>query len=254
MLHSVYPLFAVALAVLLSGALRYWSETRLRRRVSSLFARYVPPPVADELVRDGRLAAVVEGQRLPVTVFFCDLRGFAPLAASLSPSEVNQVLSEYYEHVSSRVLDHGGTIIQYVGDEVFAVFGAPVSREDHAAAALWCALQVQADAPALAASLAERSLPAVAFGIGLNTGEVVAAHAGSSFRRQYAVVGDPVNVGSRLCGQAAGGEVVAADETVADSGITITGERFSPLLKGVERAVVAWRIEPSRTAAGQGPR
>lgn len=245
LLHSVYPALAVALAAVMSGSLRYTAETRLRRRVSSLFARYVPPQVAGELVREGRLDEAVEGQRLEVTVFFCDLRGFTRLAASLEPAQVNLVLSNYYEYVSEMVFDAGGTIIQYVGDEVFAVFGAPVPRPDHAAAALRCALAVQAERERLGRELREDGLPMAEFGIGINTGTVVAAHAGSSFRRQYAVVGDPVNVGARLCAEAAIGQVVASAVTLdqiddpPDGGVV-----FHPALKGVDRDVEARRYTP----------
>lgn len=251
-LHSVYPLLAVALAIPLSGGVRYAAETRLRRRVSDLFARYVPPTVARELVRDGRVDAAAEGQRLDVSVFFCDLRGFTPLAASLEPAQVNRVLSHYYEYVSAAVLDAGGTIVQYVGDEVFAVFGAPLPRADHAAAALRCALGVQAGRSTLERSLRDEGLPMVDFGIGVNSGEVVAAHAGSSFRRQYSVIGDAVNVGSRLCNEARVGEVVAAAETVEaaadDPDVVpdgVAGDPYQAALKGVDRAVTAWRFGPA---------
>jgi adenylate cyclase len=244
LLHSVYPALVVGLTVPLSGALRYGSETRLRRRVSSLFARYVPPPVAAELVRDGRVDEAADGQRLELTVLFCDLRGFTPLAASLEPVQVNQVLSHYYEYVSAAVLDAGGTIIQYVGDEVFAVFGAPVQRTDHASVALRCARTLQADRARLEQALSAGGLPTVDFGIGLNSGEVVAVHAGSTFRRQYAVVGDPVNVGARLCSEAGAGQVVASSTTVGAVEGPVPGERFVPTLKGIDREVVAWRITP----------
>ncbi len=244
LLHGVYPVIAVAFAVPLSGSLRYAAETRLRRRVSSLFSRYVPPQVAAELVKDGRIAEVVEGQRLEVTVFFCDLRSFTPLAASLEPTQVNQVLSDYYEYVSAAVLAESGTIIQYVGDEVFAVFGAPVGRDDHAPAALRCAFSVQARRAELEATLADSGLPMVDFGIGVNSGQVVAVHAGSTFRRQYAVVGDPVNVGARLCSEARIGEVVASDETVSAAGLEAEGASYQPTLKGVQRQVTAWRYLP----------
>lgn len=244
LLHSVYPAMAVGLAIPLSGALRYAAETRLRRRVSSLFARYIPPTVAAELVRDGRIDEAVEGQRLVVTVFFCDLRGFTPLAASLEPAQVNQLLSHYYEYVSAMLFEAGGTIIQYVGDEVFAVFGAPVARSDHAEVALRCALAVQAERTRLEVLLAADDLPMVDFGIGVNSGEVVAVHAGSTFRRQYAVVGDPVNVGARLCSEARIGEVVASSATVDGVTDPPAGELYHPSLKGIDRDVVAWRFTP----------
>ena len=243
-LHSLYPAMAVALAIPLSGGLRYFTETRARRRVAALFARYVPPPVAEELTREGRLDEVAEGQRLDISVFFCDLRGFTPLSASLEPTQVNRILSRYYEYVSAAVLAEDGTIIQYVGDEVFAVFGAPLAREDHASAALRVAFAVQAGRTELERQLQDDGLPMVEFGIGINSGEVVAVHAGSTFRRQYAVVGDTVNVGARLCSEAREGQVVAADRAVDAAPPLPGGEPYHPTLKGVERDIVVWRFTP----------
>jgi adenylate cyclase len=209
-IDPVYPMAAIIGATVGALVVRYFTEVRQRRRVNALFARYVPATVAQQLVDNDLFDDVVNGVRHDITVFFCDLRGFTPIAATLEPAEVRMLLDAYYEHVCSRILEREGTIMQFVGDEVFAVFGAPVARSDHATAALECALSVQRDRPRLDDDLGARGLPPVRFGIGLNSGEVVAAHVGPVHRRQYSVVGDTVNVGSRLCGQAAADQVVAA--------------------------------------------
>ncbi|HEX9890395.1 MAG TPA: adenylate/guanylate cyclase domain-containing protein [Nitriliruptorales bacterium] len=194
----VYPSLAVILAGISAIVLRYVTELRERRRVAALFGQYVPPAVAKELIDSGRLAAATEGERVEITVFFCDLRGFTKAAAGLEPSEVRGMLNHYYEHVTSLVLDHSGTVMQYVGDEVFAIWGAPVRHDDHAQRAVDCAVAVRDSVDRLNADLAAGGLPPVAFGIGLNVGPVVAAHVGT-FHKQYAVIGDTVNVGSRFC-------------------------------------------------------
>src|SRR5690606_1414334 len=110
---------------------------------------------------------------------------------------------------------------------------APLPDDDHASAALGCAMAVQSGRGALESELTGEGLPMVEFGIGLNTGEVVAVHAGSSVRRQYAVVGHPVNVGSRLCSEARAGQVIASDVTVeAADESPGGGESYHPTLKG----------------------
>jgi adenylate cyclase len=209
-----------------------------------LFSRYVPATVARQLVDDERLEDVVNGVRMDASVLFCDLRGFTPLAATLQPTDVRTLLDMYYDHVCSRVLERDGTVLQFVGDEVFAVFGAPLNRADHASAAADCALAIQRDRPQLDAALVARSLPPVRFGIGLQSGAVVSAHMGPVHRRQYGVVGDTVNVGSRLCGHAGADEIVSGralieSAVIASGGYTDLGVLQ---LKGVANGVAAVRL------------
>jgi adenylate cyclase len=187
-----------------------------------------------------------------VAVLFCDLRGFTTMAESLEPGEVRDVLNAYYRATTRIVFDHGGTVMQYVGDEVFAVFGAPIPQAEAAATALRCAVAMQAAAGGLNEQLAGRGLPPVAYGIGLHRGQVVAAHVGNEIRRQYAVVGDPVNVGSRLCGQARAGEVVVSDTVLDHAGGPLAVEPLGPLpLKGKRQPVQAFRVAAG-TPSGTG--
>ena len=115
--------------------LRYFGETRQRRRVTALFSQYVPEAVAQRLVNENRAGSAVEGERLDMTVLFCDLRGFTALSESLEPAIVRVMLNHYYDRVTELVLDMRGTLMKYVGDEVFAVWGAPLPSDDHPHAA-----------------------------------------------------------------------------------------------------------------------
>jgi adenylate cyclase len=165
------------------------------------------------------------------------------MAESLEPGQVRDVLNAYYWATTRIVFDHGGTVMQYVGDEVFAVFGAPIAQPEAAATALRCATAMQRAAAGLNDRLGGRGLPPVAYGIGLHRGEVVAAHVGNEIRRQYAVVGDPVNVGSRLCGQARAGEVVVSDAILDRAGDPLAVEPLGDLpLKGKRQSVRAFRV------------
>ena len=247
-----FPILAIPLAFVATLVVRYMTETRYRRRVSSLFAQYVPETVARELEESGQLDAHVDGERLDTSLFFCDLRGFTSLSATLEPSEVRAMLNHFYEMVTDAILTRGGTVLKFVGDEVFAVFGAPLPVEDHPQVALECAMDIQRRAPELDAEVAYMGIPPMMFGIGMNSGFVVAAHIGGGKRRQYDIVGDTVNVASRLCGQAGKGEIVIP-EGMRDR-LTNPPEMSSMgrvALKGLDEPVPLYKIvvDPDRAEA-----
>ena len=232
-------------AALLTEVIAQVSALSERRRLRSLFARYVPPTVAQQLVASGRGTAASEGERVAVTVLFCDLRGFTPMAGLLEPTKIRELLNRYYEAMSVVVFRHRGTVLQYTGDEVFAVFGAPVPMDRHADAALECAREMFQVLPALNADLAELRLPHLDFGIGLHSGDVVAAHVGSSIRMQYTVVGDTVNVANRHCSLAAAGQIVLSSVTTAllDDTPADAVRIDDAALKGVAGRHTAYRLD-----------
>jgi adenylate cyclase len=213
-MNFVYPFGAVLLTFMAALGVKYVTETRQRRRVSSLFAQYVPEAVAKQLEESGHLEEHIDGERVDVGLFFCDLRGFTSLSSTLEPPQVRAMLNHFYELVTQAILEQGGTVLKFVGDEVFAVFGAPLPVPDHVQRSLDCAMEIQRRAPRLDRELESLHIPAVKFGIGMNAGEVVAAHVGGGKRRQYDVVGDTVNLGSRLCGQAGKGEIVIPESMI----------------------------------------
>jgi adenylate cyclase len=241
--NIIYPLTAVFLAYMGALAYRYFGETRQRRRVTTLFSQYVPEAVAQRLVDEDRAELAADGQRLEMTVLFCDLRGFTALSESLAPTTVRVMLDHYYDRVTELVLAMRGTLMKYVGDEVFAVWGAPIPSEDHPAQALACAIAIQELAPQLNRELLERDAPEVSFGLGLNTGEAVAAHFGGRRRRQYDVVGDTVNVGARLCSIAGRGEIILSDQVLSRVPDPPSVEPVGAVeLKGVSRELRLWRL------------
>ncbi|MFI5047003.1 MAG: CHASE2 domain-containing protein [Acidimicrobiia bacterium] len=243
LMNLVYPLVAIVVSFVLAMGIKYFAETRQRRRVTALFSQYVPESVAQRLVDEDRAELAAEGQRLDMTVLFCDLRGFTALSEKLPPSIVRTMLDHYYDRVTELVLGMRGTLMKYVGDEVFAVWGAPIPTEDHPALALECAMAIQALTPELNAELRERGAPEVSFGIGLNTGEAVAAHFGGGRRRQYDVVGDTVNVGARLCSAAGRGEIILSDAVLDRVPDPPPVEPVGKVeLKGVTRELTLWRV------------
>jgi len=200
---------------------------------------YVPSQVADRLV-----AGAMDQQELEVTVLFSDIRGFSTIAERLSAREIADVVGRHLSAMAEVVTEHGGTIDKFQGDAVMAVFGAPDPLPDHAERALRCALAMQARQAELNAQGwgtvdLEQDLRV---GIGVNTGCVIAGAVGGGGRLEYTVVGDAVNVASRLQAEAEGGEIVASATTVARApgiGCEPIGPRH---VKGREEPVEIFRV------------
>ena len=140
------------------------------------------------------------GKALEVTILFCDLRDFTTLSENKTPHDVVALLNEYFTEMVEVIHDQGGVVDKYIGDNIMAVFGAPVSRPDDAIHAVGAAVRMRAALAALNVRFAERGLAQLRFGIGLHTGEVVAGNIGSPQRMEYTVIGDAVNLASRLEG------------------------------------------------------
>jgi adenylate cyclase len=244
----LWPILVVALAAALGTLWRYLAEHRHRRRAQELFARYVPDAVVAELADARTLDRAAMPREVEVAVLFCDLRGFTPVAGALQPAQVRGLLDAFYDYAVGIVHEHGGTVMQFVGDEVYAVFGAPLSDDHRCAHALDAACALVDRVGELDARLAAEGLPPVRYGVGVNEGPAVAAHLGPATRRQYNVIGDTVNVGSRLCSAAAAGCVVASPWVVERAG----DHRLAPAevveLKGVAAAIRLHRYD----AAGSG--
>lgn len=233
----VWPVVVVFLTAAVGTALRYVTELRHRRRAQTLFARYVPDAVIAEMTDAGLLERLAEARSVDVTVVFCDLRGFTAVAEVLDPVDVRRLLDRFYEYAVGIVHAAGGTVMQFVGDEVFAAFGAPLPDDDRRPRALRVAREMVDRVDELDAALTAEGLPTVRFGVGVNDGRAVAAHVGTADRLQYTVIGDTVNVGSRLCSWAAVGQVVASPWTVEGSGCDDLVPAEVVELKGVSEAV-----------------
>jgi class 3 adenylate cyclase len=170
---------------------------RERQMVLETFGKYVTPEIRDEIL-SGRIP--LDGEMKQVTVLFCDLRNFTPMVASAPPREVVRVINGYFEEMAQAIHAHGGLVLQYIGDEIEAVFGAPLALAQHAAAAAAAALEMCARLERYNDDLCARDWAPLSHGIGIHSGEAVAANIGSSQRLSYALVGDTVNLSSRLQG------------------------------------------------------
>jgi adenylate cyclase len=149
---------------------------------------------------------------------FADIRGFTHFSERTAPERVVEVLNEYFTRVTDVIVDHGGMIDKYIGDAVMAVFGVPISKENDAANAVRSAIQIQRLVAEMNRDAAARGWPELAVGIGINTGMATAGNIGSPRRLDYTVVGDAVNIASRLMDNAAGGQVLISQPTVDELG------------------------------------
>jgi adenylate cyclase len=195
----------------LTARLRSLLRTRaLQDRLTDLLRRYVSDSIAAEVLRDP-FAATLGGDRRHVSTLFADVRGYTALAAQHSPEQALDLLNRYLTVASDAVESHGGTVADLLGDGVFAFFGAPVLHSNDAERAVRAALELQNQV----ARLDIPSMPGVRLqtGIGITTGLVLAGNIGSERRMHYAVVGDPVNVASRLQSVAGPGQILVDKAT-----------------------------------------
>jgi adenylate cyclase len=190
--------------------LRFAERSRHDALVRGNFERFFTPMLA------ARIAASPEslrlgGERRDVAVLFSDIRGFTRLAAQLTPDETARLLTEYFSEMADCVFRHGGTLDKFIGDEVMAQWGAPISEADDADRALAAALDMIGALSKLNARWLSQGRPRLHVGIGINYGEAFAGYLGSERRLEYTVIGDTVNTAKRLCTAAQGGEILVSD-------------------------------------------
>jgi class 3 adenylate cyclase len=197
------------------------NRTRLRdleqERVRDVFARFLPEPIAAEMLARSAGEPAIKAVRLWATVMFVDLRGFTTLAETLPVEQVVAVLGRFQGSMGDAVLDHGGTLVDFLGDGLMAVFGAPIESIDHADRAVACARDIAGtrlasfNAWVRGAGIGE----GFGMGIGLNSGRVMSGTLGSERRFDYAVIGDTVNTASRIeqLTKDSGHTILLADQT-----------------------------------------
>ncbi len=213
----------------------------LKEQYRGVLDKVVSRDVAEELLR-GELT--LGGENREVSVLFADIRGFSATAEGMAPQAVIGLLNETMARLSNVVEDAGGVVDKFVGDEIMAVFGAPLVQADHATRGVRAALAMQASMASLSEERAARGEPPVTVGVGLHTGEAVAGNMGSPSRLNYTVVGESVNLASRLCSAAGPGEVLISGATRDAAGdgpfrVRSAGARD---LKGFSRSVEVYEL------------
>ena len=212
-----------------------------REEQGETLSRLLPGGLAEKVRREGR--RIGETETLDVTVLMSDIRGYSTIAEHADPSVLAAQLNEHRGEMNRAILDAGGTVMQFVGDAVMAVFGAPLPLADHAARALDAARAMHQRQAAVNGRWEAESRPPFGLGIGLSTGEVAAALLGSEERLEYTLVGDTVNLAQRLQQWAGPGETVASRRTADALGSAVALQPLEPaLVKGRDTVVHAFRV------------
>ena len=213
-------------------------ELKLRNRfIQETFGRYLSDVVVAEILEspDG---LKLGGEKRTVTMLMSDLRGFSAIAERLAPEQVVRVINNYLGTMADVILEHDGTIDEFIGDSVLGFFGAPVARDDDARRAVACALAMQKGMERVNRQNRTEGLPAVEMGIAVHTGEVVVGNIGSEKRAKYGAVGSHVNLLARVESFTCGGQVLISERTLRDAGHGIvTGVSLSVRAKGFPEPV-----------------
>jgi adenylate cyclase len=196
-LNLVQPVAGGALALFFGTAYQYFVEGREKRRVSKLFGRYVSRDVYSQLMANPDLPQL-GGRRREMTVLFSDIRGFTSVTERGEPEALVRQLNEYFSRMVEIVFKHKGTVDKFVGDMVMALFSAPLDDPDHAEHAVQAAIEMVRELAVLNKGWAARGMAQLDIGVGVNSGDMIAGNIGSSAIMSYTVIGDNVNLGSRL--------------------------------------------------------
>lgn len=240
-----------ALCSQIAGAVRHLALQRKTQQDEILRAnlsRYLSEQVA-QAVLEGRLDLKLGGQRKQLSVLFVDVRGFTRLSEQLPPESILQILNAHFAKVVPIIKAAQGTVDKFIGDALMAVFGAPNELPDHPLRAVRAAVEIQQAVGQLSAELAQTLLSGVAVpggfgvGVGVNTGLAVAGNLGTEDRKEFAVIGDAVNVASRLCANAKAGEVLVGPQTAEAIGQQVRLAEAVPVkVKGREQPVLTYKV------------
>ncbi|MFN8653049.1 MAG: adenylate/guanylate cyclase domain-containing protein [Gemmatimonadales bacterium] len=189
---------------------RFAEQIQREAMVRQNFERYFAPNVAAEIAQQ-QGAVKLGGDKRPVTILFSDIRGFTSMSEHMKPEDIAGLLSDYFTEMVDIIFAHGGTLDKFIGDAIMALWGAPIGHADDPDRAMQAAIAMQRAIAALNAKWEAQGRPLVNVGIGINYGETFAGNIGSHLRLEYTVIGDAVNVASRLCSNAHGGEILISD-------------------------------------------
>ena len=179
--------------------------------LQDMFSRFVTRQVAERVMQQSDFARIMEGEHRKATCLFCDVRNFTSYAEQFPPNQIFQVINQYLRDIIDIVFEHEGTIDKFIGDSIMIVFGTPFEQSDQEIRAIQCAIDIQKRVANLNQTIS--GLGPIRFGIGINTGDVIAGCLGSERRMDYTVLGDVVNVAARLESNARAGQILISPST-----------------------------------------
>ena len=241
-LNILYPSMLLPLVYVTAVLCVVVSEQTNKQLIKDLFGRYVSPQVAStilDLEDVGKLS--LGGELRCVTTLFADMRGFTKMSENKTPKEVVDLLNTYLSIMIEHVIDNEGIVNKFAGDNIMGVWNAPQSQTNHALLAVKAAWKSQQSMKKKQEE--DTSLPQVQFGMGINTGDAIAGNMGSTGRTEYTVIGDAVNLASRLCSGAPGGEVWIGPETYNQVKDYIEAEQLPPQsFKGKSQPITPYKV------------
>jgi adenylate cyclase len=217
---------------------------RIRREalVLSNFQRFFAPNLAAQIAQEAG-AVQLGGVKRAVIIFFSDIRGFTTMSETMSPDVIATLLTEYFTEMVEIVFEHGGTLDKFMGDAIMALWGAPIAHADDADRAMACAIDQLAALEKLNTKWKEQGRPELGIGIGINFGETFAGYIGSDRRLEYTVIGDAVNIASRLCSSAGPNQILISEPFYQALKKPPKVEPLEPVqVKGKSRAIPVYRV------------
>ena len=204
LLDISFPLITLILTFTSASFNNFYKQFKLRQQIKGQFSTYLSPDMVDMLVKDPSLMKL-GGDRKNMTFMFMDIVGFTPISEYYKnkddPEGLVELINSYLDRMTKIILSHGGTIDKFMGDCIMAFWNAPIECENHPQKAVNAAREIEIEAIKLAEELEQKGLPRIDVGIGINTGDCIVGNMGSEERFDYSVVGDAVNLASRLEGQ-----------------------------------------------------
>jgi class 3 adenylate cyclase len=228
---------------------RMTHDLLLKEQYRGILDKVVSPEIAEEMIK-GKIS--LGGENRVVTILFADIRGFTSITEDMEPQEVIAMLNQYMERAAAAVESEGGVVDKYVGDQVMAIFGAPVSQPDDPLRAVRSALKIKESIIQLNEKRKAKNEPEIKIGIGINTGLAVAGNMGSVKRLNYTVLGESVNIASRLCSQAGPSEILISADTYHQVAEDVEARPFKPRsIKGLSKAVKVFKVEKLKSPASE---
>jgi len=237
-INLVYPLAQIMIIFTMISLYRYATEEREKRRIKNSFERYLAPALVRELIKNPQMLSL-GGERKFLTVLFSDIRGFTSISEQLQPEALVLFLNEYMSTMSGIILHYSGFLDKFIGDAIMAVYCAPISRQDHALLACQTALDMRAALAKINLRFQEKNFPQIRIGIGINSGEMIVGNMGSRERMDYTVLGDNVNLASRLEGIT---KVYGVDVVISEFTYQLVREEF--IARELDRVRVKGKTQP----------
>lgn len=244
-------LFMIIASFVMNMSYGYFAESRSKRELAQLFGTYVPPELVDEMVKDPDSYSM-QAEARELSVMFCDMRGFTSLAETMSPEELQALLNRVFSRMTEVIRQHRGTIDKYMGDCVMAFWGAPIRSDSHASQAVEAALDMKLALEKINIEFRLQGKPTIGVGIGINTGPMFVGDMGSDIRRSYTVIGDAVNLASRLesLSRTYGVDIVVGENTRRQAAAFYWQELDRVVVKGKEDAVSIFTPMAAQSDAG----